>query len=96
LVYTCENCENSYSENLPDGYCTISFVTNNDLVCNDLLLPVGYTPNLPYLEKDGYNFLGWYLDEKLTNRYASEPINENLTLYANWKSVSEAITILGT
>ena len=43
--------------------------------------------------KHGYNFLGWYTDEELTNEYNfNTEVTSNLTLYAKWEQIIYIIT----
>lgn len=41
--------------------------------------------------RKGYNFQGWYTDEKLTNKVTSVTLTENMKVYAKWsaKTVDE-------
>ena len=42
--------------------------------------------NLPNPTRKGYVFLGWYIDEKLTNEFdPNKEITSNISLYAKWK-----------
>ena len=44
--------------------------------------------------KDGYNFLGWYTDERFTNRISQiSGSTGNLTLYAKWEAALASLTI---
>ena len=46
---------------------------------------------IPVPTKDGLVFCGWYLDESLTDPYFfSNAVTQDLTLYACWKTQSEA------
>ena len=45
-------------------------------------------PTVP--EKEGYTFIGWFIDEEFTNAYDFESkITKNITLYAKWEKVEE-------
>lgn len=44
-----------------------------------------YKPSNP--KKEGYKFIGWYTDEKLTEVYDfDETVTKNITLYAKWEA----------
>ncbi len=60
-----------------------SEVTDQKLYPEDVILE----PNIP--NKDGYIFVGWYLDPELTQKFDfSTPMpNENLTLYAKYEAI---------
>lgn len=44
----------------------------------------GLKPELPNLQREGYIFAGWYLDENFENEYKLNWIQSDLTLYAKW------------
>ncbi|GAA0222274.1 cell wall-binding repeat-containing protein [Metaclostridioides mangenotii] len=48
----------------------------------------GYATEPLNPEKSGYKFEGWYKEESLTQKYsfADTQVNEDITLYAKWKS----------
>ena len=49
-----------------------------------------YTPTSP--TRDGYDFVGWYTDDKLTNLFASgTKVDANITLYAKWTEVTSTV-----
>ncbi len=44
-------------------------------------------------EKEGYDFVGWYSDEKCTKELAyGTPLSSNLTIYAKWKKKEFTVT----
>ncbi len=45
--------------------------------------------------KEGYKFLGWYLDEELTEEYVYGPAEANVTVYAKWESLGEEAACSG-
>lgn len=78
------------SENTPQQKTMVelTFVTNAEFEIDDLLVEKNTKVN--HIEtpvRDGYSFLGWYLDQELTNRFDKEKkiITENLTLYGSWQ-----------
>ena len=67
-------------------YYTVTFVTNGGSAVaaqkvaeGDLLLPVSTS-------RTNWDFGGWFSDETLTTVFmiASDPVNDNITLYAKW------------
>lgn len=38
----------------------------------------------PLIEKDGYDFSGWYYDTAFTKPYYNRPIKTDITLYPKW------------
>ena len=75
---------------------TISFEENGGDQVADLTVDFGTTVSaLPVPIREGYTFMGWYLDEQLTTSYAlaSMPAN-NLTLYADWEINSYNLTYM--
>lgn len=61
----------------------------NDSEINDLIIKEGellIKPEDPF--KEGYAFIGWYLDEALTEEYDfSNPIVNDLNLYPKWEKI---------
>jgi len=64
----------------------VSFVTDTDEVIDVMSIEkngiVGDLPEL--LERDGFDFDGWYLDEEFSEEYVDQQITEDTTLYAKW------------
>ena len=49
----------------------------------------GYVITFPELERDGYNFCGWYKDEKFSVPYLGySGIKEDTTVYAKWEETT--------
>ncbi|MBO4573372.1 MAG: InlB B-repeat-containing protein [Clostridia bacterium] len=73
---------------------TISFETNggNEIAAVDY--KAGDVLSLPTPEKDGYEFVGWYLDEEFIKAVSKEGFDaaEDVTLYAMWREVALATT----
>ena len=56
------------------------------LKVNDKIVEDKNIVELPILQsEDGYNFIGWYLEKECINKYAKNPITEDITLYAKWE-----------
>ena len=68
----------------------ISFVTNCDIKINTITEQtgsIGYSINsdiLNSLEKEYYDFAGWYKDASFTTPYSGDMLHETTTLYAKW------------
>lgn len=71
-----------------DGY-TIRFETDGGTQIDTISLTTGLSLETPLPPiKEGYTFLGWYINEALTVLYDFEEIVINdLTLYASWKEI---------
>lgn len=41
--------------------------------------------DLPEPEKEGYDFKGWFLDDKYEEAYVDQPVKKNIVLYAKWE-----------
>ncbi len=62
---------------------TIDFVTNGGTPVAQQLKKKGATADYKTTTRDGYHFLGWYLDGVLYD--FSTPITRKITLYAKWE-----------
>lgn len=71
----------------PEVKYTLTFENNGHGNVLEALTDITSIPdNLPTLEDDNYDFLGWYLDANFTNEAVSGAnITENITLYAKWQ-----------
>ena len=68
---------------------TVTFETNGGEDIAPVTLVLGGTVRAPEARKDNAIFLGWYSDESLTVPfYGSDPITENITVYAKYQEVS--------
>ena len=76
-----------------DVYYTVT-IHNADLV-SKTQCKRGLKPELPVLERDGYIFSGWYLDEGFTNEFKDfdTPVEKSFTLYAGWDTITTEINI---
>ena len=69
---------------IKEEYVTVSFNTNNDLKIDSIKVLKGdILKDLPDIEVDDYEFIGWYLNDNL---YSNEEINYDVELYANYKN----------
>lgn len=68
----------------------IVFNVNGGNNLDDILCKSGKAfPVLPYATKEGYKFLGWFLDENFENEVTLEKMpKKNLVLYAKWEVIS--------
>ena len=68
----------------------IVFNVNGGNNIDDVLCKSGKAfPVLPYATKEGYKFLGWFLDENFENEATFEKMpKKNLVLYAKWEVIS--------
>lgn len=68
----------------------IHFHTNCEISINDI--EVQYKkeiPQLPLLERDGYNFRGWFTDSKLEDEFSDIKMPKNdIDLYAKWEAIT--------
>ena len=65
----------------------IKFATDGGMKVDDYKIPKGSMGVLPKTTKDGYEFLGWYLnDTEITDTYV---FNENITVKAKWEILKE-------
>ena len=67
---------------------TIEYDTKGGTSIPSQTVEEGHLPALTHSpKKDACTFLGWYLDEEGTRKFdKKEPIRENMTLYAKWRS----------
>lgn len=71
---------------IKEKYITVNYVTNSTYEIESIkILKGSKINNLPEAYKDGYKFIGWYIDGK---KYDGEEINDEVTLYAEYKSIS--------
>ena len=76
---------------------TISFSVDGEIV--DTIETSGNEElSFPTPEKDGHNFVGWFLDEELTqeikgDHYKTKALTEDITLYAKFELTPQTHTI---
>lgn len=89
LNFTLIGCKNKY---------TLSFNSFSENTIEDIEFLEGFELNeeeTPVTIKEGYIFIGWYLDENYQNPVVYPyAINENTCLYAKWEEVPSNIEIL--
>jgi len=66
---------------------TISFETNSESIIDNIIVEKGNTiDSIISPTKDGYNFVGWYIDKELMVPFSySSVINRDLILYAKYE-----------
>ena len=87
-----------YAKWIPSNYyirsCNVDFVTNGANTVGRRTVEYGKTlGTMPYVEKSGYIFDGWYLDENFTYRVnENTPIYGDMTFYAKWVRTADIAT----
>lgn len=85
ISYTCSGCGDNYFVESSD-VITIHFDTTGGSTLADLIINKGDELDLPYPEKEGHEFLGWYLDPENTREFAlTSLLDSDTTLYAAWE-----------
>ncbi len=84
FVYACESG------------ITIAFETNGGTAIEDVKLTLDLDLNeLPETTRTGYEFMGWFTDEALTEAFdPEETITDNVTLYAKWSQLDYTVTVV--
>ena len=79
------------AEWIKEEYVTVNFSTDTLEEFEEIKLLKGNTINeLPISEKEGYEFLGWYLDDEL---YENQKINSDVVLVAKYKEIIPELKI---
>ncbi len=67
-----------------EEYITIKFETRtSDKIDTKKILKGSVIDDLPKITKEGFDFIGWYLNG---NKYENQAINDDVTLYAEYKN----------
>ena len=70
---------------------TVSFEVNEGSAIASIVVEHGKSISLPENPtREGYEFVGWYLDSSFNTPYANQAITSNTTLFAKWNKVVEA------
>ena len=85
--------ENPTEPPKPSTDYTIRFELNGGEVTegvdSTVTVPLGETAKMPIPEKEGYVFVGWYLDAEFTNRYYFDyPLTGDTTLHAKFYDIT--------
>jgi ABC-type oligopeptide transport system substrate-binding subunit len=75
----------------------VSFVTDTEDTIDPMNVNHGDTLVLPIPEKLGYEFMGWFLGDSVSDRqfYNDSVVEDTLALYARWQPILYEITFLG-
>ena len=66
---------------------TLAFESNGGSEVEPMTVRYGHVVDAPATTKQGYNFVGWYINEALTTKYDfSAGVDGNQTLYAKWEA----------
>ena len=76
LILFCTSCAKKYK---------ITFNYNYDDIVEEVYFKSGAKIEYPTVEREGYDFDGWYENKKLTKPYTEELAKEDKKLYASWK-----------
>lgn len=81
-----------YEEKISTRISLVNFNANIGVECDNLEIPYySLVENLPILEREGYNFLGWFLgEEQIVNGYLWDRV-DNAVLEAEWQIINYAI-----
>ncbi len=89
----------NYMETTDDSAITytITFETNGGTEISPIEIEeTDSIKAFPVTARKGYNFIGWYYDEELTNEVSeSDTFTEDTTIYAKWEVVA-AVSVNGT
>ena len=87
---------------IKEEYVTVKFETNSNIIIEPIKVLKGdIIEDLPILAKDSYEFIGWYLNDKL---YNNEEVYDDAILVAEYKNniinttykVGDIVNIIGT
>lgn len=71
----------------------VNFETQTDVTYEERIVKSGETlTDLPTPEREGFDFKGWYLDDKFKTKYEEQKITDNTTLYAKWEVKTFTVT----
>ena len=74
-----------YAKWIPKTY-TITFEENGGSSVDDIIQEVDTVIEEPFISREGYTFLGWYMDQIYTIQYIFNIMSpRNLRLYAKWQ-----------
>lgn len=68
---------------------TVSFETNTTTTMDSILLTQSTQIQQPVLNREGYEFLGWYKDASFVSawNFSTDVVKADMTLYAKWQRV---------
>ena len=88
-VNNCNNCSGSNCSNncIYNVYHTVNFNSNNGSKVDSQIVKHGENATYEVSYREGYTFLGWYLDGVKYD--FSTPVTKKITLIAKWKKIEE-------
>ena len=89
VVTACNNEKKTYK---------VTFETNGGSIVKSISVEENKELTFPTdPTKEGYKFLGWYLDEKLENKVPTPyVVTENITFYASWEMTETTEILVNT
>lgn len=57
-----------------------------------VVMETGRLEYIPYVSREGYEFVGWYKDKELTEKWIEDSVSENVILYAKWLKIDNPDT----
>ena len=74
--------------------CLVAFETNGGTKIDTLPVEQGDFLTEPVVSREGYLFLGWYMDEKFQTRwdFENDVVEGDMTLYARWQIRTYTVT----
>lgn len=86
FLFLLAGCTKSY---------TVTFVPNNGETMEAKIVENKGLLEVPTVTKEGYEFGGWFIDSAFQTRFsAKDPIESDLTLYANWNILLFTVTFV--
>jgi uncharacterized repeat protein (TIGR02543 family) len=75
----------------------VSFMTHTEDSIDPIMVDHGQSFDLPVPVKLGYQFMGWFLGDTVSDRqfYNDSVVEDTLTLYARWQPIIYEVTFLG-
>ncbi len=88
-VNNCSVCSNSncLSHCLSTIYYTVNFNPNGGSYVRRQVVESGHTATYKSTYRDGYRFLGWYLNGEKYD--FNTPVTKTITLYAKWEKIDD-------
>lgn len=87
------SCDNNREQTDSSGstYYEITFETNGGSEVEKQLIEKNGTIEVPETQKTGYEFKGWFKDDKFTTKweFAVDRVTKDITLYASWEKLEE-------
>jgi uncharacterized repeat protein (TIGR02543 family) len=79
-----ENDLTLYAGFIENPKVTVTLI-DDDILIATLMVDQTVIYETTPLEKEGYDFIGWYLDPSFNESYQSQYLENNITLYAKWQ-----------